>query len=314
MSNPVSEALVTLGRMVEGEGVLRGAIALADRNGLPLAGLRARNNLLPAVVDSAPEAMALLREGHDLSVRLGMSAFVPQFLVLLADTANRAGDGDEWFDEMATIEESEKLRPYYEALFAQVRAVHAALGGDLERAAAEAAKAVTAAAAMQSVMMAASAALTQAELAFFQGEWSRVVPLALAAAQNSNYVQEAAQWAAHAAVAGDLRDDLRAAIQVHRSSPLQGPITSAALAAAEAGLAAREGRWDEARAEARDIDVATGHEDWSDAETAAIAAIARARGEPRMAWKCIHRAHPAGPATVFNRAEERGQPCPRVSP
>jgi class 3 adenylate cyclase/predicted ATPase len=238
-------ALVTPGRMVEAEGVLRGAIALADRNGLPLAGLRARNNMFYAVFDSAPEVVALLREGHDLSVRLGMSAFVPQFLVQLADTANRVGDGDEWFDEMAVVEEGEELRPYYQALFAQARVVHAALGGDLDGAAAEAAKAEAAAAAMQSIMMAAATDLARAQLAFFRGDWAQAAPLAMAAAQNSSYVFEGALWAAHAAVAGDLRDDLRATIQAHRSSPLQGLLTSAALAAAEAGMAAREGRWDE---------------------------------------------------------------------
>jgi class 3 adenylate cyclase/tetratricopeptide (TPR) repeat protein len=238
-------ALATLGRLVEAEGVLRGAIALSDRNSLPLAGLRARNNLLSAVFHSAPEATALEREGHDLSVRLGMGAFVPQFLVQLADSANRVGDGDEWFDEMAALEEGEELRPYYQAMFAFVRALHAALGGNLELAAAEAAKAEVAAAAMQSVMMAAGTDLTRAQLAFFQGDWSHAARHGLDAAQNSNYVFEGALWAAHAAIAGDLRDDLRAAIQAHRSSPLQGPMTTASMAAAEAGLAAREGRWDE---------------------------------------------------------------------
>ena len=52
-------------------------------------------------------------------------------------------------------------------------------------------------------------------------------------------------WAAFAAVAGDLRDELRAVLVVDRGSPYQGRMTNAAIAAAEAGLAAREGRWDE---------------------------------------------------------------------
>ena len=238
-------ALQVLGRMVEAESVLRGAIAVADRNGLPLAALRARNNLQSALLDNAEEELALLREGHDLAVRFGVASFLNQFVMQLADLANKVGDGDEWFDEMASIEEAERVPPFYQAGFASVRSLRAALGGDLERSAAEAARAEAAAGALQSIMVEAAVDLTRGELAFFQGNWSRAARLALAAAQNNNFVLEGAVCAAHAAVAGDLRDDLRAAIEVHRRSPLQGRITAAGLAAAQAGLAAREGRWEE---------------------------------------------------------------------
>jgi class 3 adenylate cyclase/tetratricopeptide (TPR) repeat protein len=241
-------ALLDLGRTVEGEAVLRGAVALADRNGLPLAGLRARNNMLFAMTGNAQEAVTLLREGYDLSLRLGMSAFVPQFLVLLANTASLMGAGDELFDEMDALEEGEELRPYYRALFAGTRALHAAYHGDLEEADAEAEKVYAAAAAMESVMMEAGADQMRSELAFFHSDWVEGARRGLAATRNSNSVRDGAWWAAHAAVAGDLRDELRAAIEVHRNSPLQDQLTSAAMASAEAGLAAREGRWDQANA------------------------------------------------------------------
>jgi class 3 adenylate cyclase/tetratricopeptide (TPR) repeat protein len=239
-------ALLDLGRIVEGEAVLRGAVALADRNGLTLASLRARNNMLVAVIDSGPEAVTLLREGYDQSLRLGVAAFAPQFLAALADIANRMGAGDEWFDQMPALEESEDLRPYYRAMFAGTRAAHAAFRGNLDEATAQAQKAEAAAGAMESVMMEASTDQTRAEVAFFSSDWVEGARRGLAAARNSNSILEGAWWAAHAAVAGDLRDELRAAIEVHRNSPLQGPLTGAALAAAVAGLAAREGRWDEA--------------------------------------------------------------------
>ena len=239
-------AQVDLGRSVEAESALRGAIAVGDRNGLPLAALRARNNLQALLQDDPAENMALLREGNDLALRFGVGSFRNQFVMQLADLANRTGGDDEWFNALDAIEESEQLPPFYQAGFAGVRAFHAELGGDLTRAAAEVEKAGAATTAMQSVMVDAAHKLARGQLAFFQGEWAAATRFALAAAQNSNFVLDGALVAAHAAVAGDLPDELRAAIEVHRSSPLQGRITSAALEAAEAGLAAREGRWDEA--------------------------------------------------------------------
>jgi class 3 adenylate cyclase len=241
-------ALSTLGRTVEAESVLRGAIAVADRHGLPTASLRARNNLQAALVDSAAELGAVMREGRDLSVRFGISNFRNQFVMQLAELANHTGEGDEAFDELAAIEEAEQLSPFYEAGFAAVRAPRAAIRGDLDRATAELANAEAAATAMQSVMVDAALAFLRSQIAFFQGDWARSARLGLAAASNPNYVLDGATYAAHAAVAGDLRDELRTAIEVHRASPLQGTVTGAAQAAAEAGLAAREGRWDDAHA------------------------------------------------------------------
>jgi hypothetical protein len=101
---------------------------------------------------------------------------------------------------------------------------------------------------MQSVMVDAALEFLRSQIAFFQGDWARSARLGIAASSNPNYVLDGAIYAAHAAVAGDLRDELRTAIEVHRASPLQGTVTGAAQAAAEAGLAAREGRWDDAHA------------------------------------------------------------------
>ena len=78
--------------------------------------------------------------------------------------------------------------------------------------------------------------LLRAELAVFQGDWPTAARIGLAAATNMNFVLDGARCAAQAGVAGDLRDELRAAIEVHRAAPLQDALTEAALAAAEAGL------------------------------------------------------------------------------
>src|SRR6185503_16623789 len=86
--------------------------------------------------------------------------------------------------------------------------------------------------------------LLRGQLAFFRGDWATAAKFALVSTENSNFILEGAIWTAFAAVAGDLRDQLRAVITVGRESPYQGRMTSAAMTAAESGLAAREGRWD----------------------------------------------------------------------
>jgi hypothetical protein len=241
-------ALLTLGRTVEAESVLRGAIAVADRNGLTNSALRARNNLQAAVFDSEPEAEALLEESYEMAVRLGHVALRQQFAQGLAELANQSGHADRWLSEMAAIEEVEELSSFFEGAFAATRALHAALQGDLEEATAQEARANQAAASLQSAMVSAAMDLLRGQLAFFRGDWPTAARLTLASTENSNFVLDGALWAAFAAVAGDLRDELRAALAVDQGSPSQGRMTSAATAAAEAGLAAREGRWEEVHA------------------------------------------------------------------
>jgi len=241
-------ALGVLGRIVEAESVLRGAIAVADRNNLPSAALRARNNLLASLVDSVPEAAEVLRESYEMAMRQGHSPLRSQFAMALAELANHAGLSDRWLAEMAAIEEAEELPPFLAGGFASARSLIAALRGDLEEAAAQEARASRAGAELQSGMVNAALDLLRGQLAFFRGDWPTAARLALASTENSNFVLEGGIWAAFAAAAGDLRDELRAAIAIDQGSPYQGRMTSAAIAAAEAGLATREGRWDKVHA------------------------------------------------------------------
>jgi tetratricopeptide (TPR) repeat protein len=237
-------ALGVLGRAVESESVLRGAIAVADRNSLTNAGLRARNNLMAALIDSMPESEELLRESHEMAIRLGIASLRSQFVMALVEIGNHLGTADRWLAEMAAIEEAEEQGPFFTSGFAAVRALRAGWAGDLEEAAAQAAIAQEAASSLQSGMVDRALDLVQGQLAFFRGDWATAAKLALASTTNSNFVLEGAIWVAFAASAGDLREELRAALAVDRGSPYQGRMTSAALAIAEAGLAARESRWD----------------------------------------------------------------------
>ncbi|MEP7041181.1 MAG: adenylate/guanylate cyclase domain-containing protein [Chloroflexota bacterium] len=241
-------ALGVLGRTVESESVLRGAIAVADRNNLTNSALRARNNLMPAVIDSIPESEELMRESYEMSVRLGVSPLRSQFAASLVEVANHLGSADRWLEEMVAIEEAEDLSAFFQGAFAATRALHAALLGDQEEAGAQLALTEKAAATLQSGMVDLALQLLRGQLAFLKGDWQTAARLTLASTENSNFVLEGAIWAAYASVAGDLRDELRAAIAVDQRSPYRGRITGAVTAAAEAGLAAREDRWQEVHA------------------------------------------------------------------
>ncbi len=237
-----------VGRTVESEAVLRGAIALADRQGLITATLRARNNLYGIYGDDdLREGGALLREGYALGVRFGSGPRLQQFLMLLASDSIKTGDWGAWLDEIEAIEEAETPHAFYQAGFASVRSGLASVRGDEELADAEQAKAEAAAATLDSHMVTAAMALSDANRALFRGEWQAAVRKGLFASADSNFTTEGAAIAAHAAIAGDLHDDLLQVLETMQASPSRGRLSVAAIANAEGGLAAREGRWDEAR-------------------------------------------------------------------
>jgi hypothetical protein len=159
--------------------------------------------------------------------------------------ANHLGTADRWLAEMEAIEEADELSPFFETGFAATRALQAGFGGDLETAAAQQAVAEQSAATLESGMVNAAIDLLRGQLAFFRGDWSTAAKMALASTENVNFVLEGAIWAAFAAAAGDLREALPTVMTICRESPYQGRMTSGAAAAAGAGLAARDGRWEE---------------------------------------------------------------------
>ncbi|HEX9634980.1 MAG TPA: hypothetical protein VGB34_05780, partial [Candidatus Limnocylindria bacterium] len=243
-------ALLQLGRMVESGAVLRGVVAVADREGLWPAALRARNNLL-GTLDSVDEAYALMREGHDLSVRVGYRPFMHQFVMQLLDYSTRSGNWGEWLAEAEAEEEAEALHPFFQSWLAAQRAILAALRGDLVLADAEAVKMRAAAAGLEASAVTAALHMNDSILAFSRGDWSRALDEARIASGDANLVADGLAMWAHAATAGDRLDDLREVIERLRIAPTQDRFIMAALGAAQGGLAAREGRPDEARSHYR---------------------------------------------------------------
>jgi predicted ATPase len=256
LTRPVVEALINkgsalmwIGRRTEAAALLRGAAAEADRSGLSLPALRARNNLLGiSMADSWTDGYALEREGYELALRLGASVFVQQFLMLLAFGSLRVGEWGAWKKEIEALEEAEPIDPFIQLCFAQYRAVLGALRGDREEARRQLDIGKAAGAQLDSVLATSTSAMGEAQVAIFVGDWPTGARFALEAATDNNWELDGPDLAAKAAIAGGLDDELAQAIALLRPQLGSGRVADAALAAAEAGQAARAGRWEEARA------------------------------------------------------------------
>jgi len=243
-------ALMNIGRRTEAAALLRGAAAEADRHGMSFGSLRARNNLLGiSASDSYTDADALEREGYELSIRLGNRAFEQQFLMLLAFGAIRTGQFGAWIKEIEALEEAEEdIHPFYRMGFAGTRGMLASLRGDRDEAARQMEIARVAGTQLDSQLATATLALGTAQRAFFEGDWNASATSALEAGKDSNYHLDGPDLAAQAAVAGGLDAELEEAISLLRTQEGTGRVADAALAAAQAGQLARNGRWEEARA------------------------------------------------------------------
>jgi class 3 adenylate cyclase/predicted ATPase len=256
LARPVVEALINkgsalmwVGRRTEAAALLRGAAAEADRSGLSLPALRARNNLLGiSMADSWTDGYALEREGYELALRLGASVFVQQFLMLLAFGSLRVGEWGAWNKEMQALEEAEPIDLFIQLCFAQYRAALGALRGDREEARRQLEIGKAAGAQLDSVLATSTLALGEAQVAVFVGDWPTGARFALEAATDNNWELDGPDLAAMAAIAGGLDAELEQAIALLRPQQGSGRVADAALAAAEAGQAARAGRWEEARA------------------------------------------------------------------
>jgi tetratricopeptide (TPR) repeat protein len=243
-------ALLNVGRRTEAAALLRGAAAEADRHGLSFGSLRARNNLIgPVGRDSITEGVALEREAYELAVRLGNISFVEQFLMMLAGDSLRTGDWGAWMKEISALEEEEEsLHPFYRTMYAATRAWLAGLRGDREGAATQLKIATDEAAQLDSNLVRAGIAITEADVALSGGDWELAVRRGLEAGRDQNFIVEGPDVAAQAAVAGGLDAGLAEAVAMLQ--PLKGTqrTADAALTAAEAGQLARAGRSDDARA------------------------------------------------------------------
>jgi tetratricopeptide (TPR) repeat protein len=250
------EALITkgtslevIGRAIESEATLRGAIYFADRNGQVQASLRARNNLSgPISFRDLGEAIALMREGYEMAVRYGHRLFAYQFLLVLLEVELRSGNWDVWTSEADEFMASEVVTPFYASAFLSGRALRLALRGDVAAAEEIHGEVVTLTQQLQSQQLDAYVHREQMLLRFVAGRWEEAVDSGRIAAANSNFVVDAWWIVAAAAAAADLAEPLDDAIVGLDPVSFAGPTASALRAAATAARSARRGDVDAARA------------------------------------------------------------------
>jgi tetratricopeptide (TPR) repeat protein len=259
----VVEALITKGtsmtsvqRGVEANGILRGAIYLADAMGLIASGLRARNNLSgPLGFRDTAESVRMIQEGYEIASRFGHRPFVYQFLYGALEADLRRGRWDDSLAELDAIEENETPWPFYRIGFSGMRAMREALRGDLASAEQKLRGAEATLPELQSIQSEAYVHLAWSQVLFAAARWEEAIEHGRLAAANSNFTNEGWWFAANAAAAADLRPALAEAIEgMLAPTSFPGPIRDAMHQAVRAALSAREGRWDEAHA---DFSVAT---------------------------------------------------------
>jgi class 3 adenylate cyclase len=249
------EALVTkgtslsaLGRNVESVATLRGAIDVAERQGMVAAALRARNNLsFQMFWDDLAASDEVSWKGYEMAVRYGHRGFLHQFLLNNFELNFRRGDLDADLDEVEAID-PEEMNPFFGAAFLGARAMRQALRGADAEAARLAVESARVASDFQSNQLVAAQSLLDAWMAFLACDWRSVGRIGSAAAVNSNFATDAAWVMAMAAAAGNLGDDLDAAIAALDASPLVGEVTTRLRTIAPAARADRLGHGEEADA------------------------------------------------------------------
>ena len=137
-----SKASAIWTRTTESEALLRGAIAIADAEGLTEPGLRARNNLASGLMYSvsATVTLRILDDGTDMARRLGIDGWLVQLLTVSAIMRLQTGDWARCDDHLAELE---SLNPdtTQAAGMHGMRAAMLAYRGDAEGAAVEIAEA-----------------------------------------------------------------------------------------------------------------------------------------------------------------------------
>ena len=254
--NNKGSSLQYLGRRREGAALLRAAVELAHAGGFVAAELRARNNLATGL-DDLGEARAFYRSAEELGARLGnrsMTAWAREsrrfYDFASADDWDAAmiDSGDADVGAESPLDEIRRLYTNLciviargqssDALLARLETLSAQVSDPFARAA------------LHSLL---------ADRALLAGSFEMAVDEAFAAAAAmSSFASTNLSTAIRAAVrGGDLARALEALHGIE-SDPAVGPIQDAALAAARAGVAALEGRTEEAiggyrEAYARDV-------------------------------------------------------------
>ncbi|HEX9634355.1 MAG TPA: AAA family ATPase, partial [Candidatus Limnocylindria bacterium] len=177
-------ALSSLGRIDEPEAMLRGAIAIADRDGHVFTSLRARNNLLATTGEDLPysDYVPLIKEALDRARRFGHGFWVEGFLVNgMVDAGLWSGD---WASVDAALAEISDLRrsKYGSGFGPATRGALAAFRGDDRAATADWETAEPYFSTIDTTPQVASAGALRAVTALGRGDWEHALSDAMSSA------------------------------------------------------------------------------------------------------------------------------------
>jgi tetratricopeptide (TPR) repeat protein len=218
-------SLSVMGRVIEAEATLRGAIHLADRHGLVAAAMRARNNLSGFVsFASLRESVDMDVDGERLGSRFGFRTFRHQFLQNLLEKSWRQGDWGAWIPEVTEALESESPTLYYQSGFRGQLAIRASIRGHGAEADEQMARTLEAIGEISSSQLLAYPSLIRGWARLAEGEWAEAVQELDIAAVNTNFTMDAGYGALVAsALANDL-DRLRHWLAFYEEPMWPGPV------------------------------------------------------------------------------------------
>jgi class 3 adenylate cyclase len=256
-SSDLLEALVTrgtillqLGRVVECEVELRGAIVVADRTGNFAAGLRARNNLqglLEAV--SLEDSLAMARETYDIARRIGHQTWILQAIGVGLRVSFDMGRWDDWIAE-SQAELPDEGADFYRMWYEGSVADRLAYRGSADEALRIVEETLKSPAAQESAQAQAGIAAQKGDVLMAQQRWAEAMDATRAGWNHSDMARYSTATAMlAAAAAGDrkaVEEAHEAQLRAREGPDLPGSIANEQIAISLTALL--EERWDVARA------------------------------------------------------------------
>jgi class 3 adenylate cyclase/tetratricopeptide (TPR) repeat protein len=236
-------SLGSIGRGLEGETLLRGAIQVAEESGNWWAALRARNNVMGDVAANDIEAAAqLLADGYDLATRYGFNGWALQFAHTSLIAGFESGNWDAWIAECRDANAS----PFYVAWRLSDEARRDAMRGDVETARQKMALGVGEA--NRSTQGRAGFAGVRAVIDLAEGDWSAAMAGAREQWSVVDGIELGTMLGACIAAGANEADWANEAVQVVSAHELRGALIRAHGDGLRAVAALLEGRWSDARA------------------------------------------------------------------
>jgi class 3 adenylate cyclase/tetratricopeptide (TPR) repeat protein len=236
--------LSNVGRYVEGESLLMGAMQVAEHNGLIAAALRARNNLLGIVSsDDSAAAAQLLSDGYDIAMRYGFITWAYQFAHSALDATFETGDWDAWTERARELDAS----GFYGGWREVSDAMRLSMRGRMEDARAKLSKA-RALVGTTSTQAVTGMAGVESGIEFASGNWEAVLPAARKGWVHSDTADYPIVIAAATAAAANRPDWATEAAAAYGAIERRGVQVDGVRGFLATVVAMLGGKWQEARA------------------------------------------------------------------